>query len=91
MGKRKHGGERGPVQPQSCSKRMVTFWLFCLAASALSSGRAAEEEEGEKAREDGGGGGAFGWETEQIWKVKAFRKEDVKRRRGEKGVKKSFI
>lgn len=31
---------------------MVTFWLFCLAASALSSGRAAEEEEGEKAREE---------------------------------------
>lgn len=56
---------------------MVAFWLFCLAASALSSGRAAEEEEGEKAREDRGGGGAFGSETEQIWKGKSFRKGDV--------------
>lgn len=64
---------------------MVTFWLFCLAASALSSGRAAEEEEGEKAREEGGGGGALGLKKEPKWKVKSFREGDVKRWRVRKG------
>lgn len=51
--------KRATAAAELQQENMVTFWLFCLAASALSSGRAAEEEEGEKAREDGGGGGAF--------------------------------
>lgn len=35
-------------------ENMLTCWLFCLAASALSSGRAAEEEERKRARRKGG-------------------------------------
>lgn len=46
---------------------MGTCWLFCLAASALSSGRAAEEEEGEDEE-----GGALGL---KIWKEKEVRME----------------
>lgn len=49
---------------------MGTCWLFCLAASALSSGRAAEEEEGEDEDEEGG---ALGLKTAQIWKEKEVR------------------
>lgn len=70
---------------------MVTFWLFCLAASAVSSGRAAEEEEGETAREEGGGGAALGLKKQPKWEVKWLRKGDVKRWRGEKGVKKRCV
>lgn len=54
---------------------MGTCWLFCLAASALSSGRAAEEEEERKrVRKRGGGVGvALRLNTEQIWKEKEVR------------------
>lgn len=33
---------------RAAAENMGTCWLFCLAASALSSGRAAEEEEEEE-------------------------------------------
>lgn len=48
---------------------MGTCWLFCLAASALSSGRAAEEEE-ERKRVRRRKGVALGFNTEQICKGK---------------------
>ncbi len=51
---------------------MGTCWLFCLAASALSSGRAAEEEERKRLRKMGKRrkGVALGLNTEQIWRGK---------------------
>lgn len=50
---------------------MGTCWLFCLAASALSSGRAAEEEEMKRVRRRKGV--ALGLNTEQIWKEEEVR------------------
>lgn len=50
---------------------MGTCWLFCLAASALSSGRAAEEEERKRVRRRKGA--ALGLNTEQICKGKEVR------------------
>ena len=48
-GERVWRGFRGLLQ--SWSTNMGTCWLFCLAASALSSGRAAEEERRKRKRE----------------------------------------
>lgn len=56
---------------------MGTCWLFCLAASALSSGRAAEEEERKRGRKGRRRKGvALGLNTEQIWKGKEVREEE---------------
>lgn len=57
---------------------MGTCWLFCLAASALSSGRAAEEEERKRGRKGRRRrkGVALGLNTEQIWKGKEVREEE---------------
>lgn len=51
---------------------MGTCWLFCLAASALSSGRAAEEEERKRVRNRGRRRKrvALGTNTEHIWQKK---------------------
>lgn len=65
---------------------MVTFWLFCLAASALSSGRAAEEEERGR-KEEVGCFRSEGAEMESEI-ISEGRCEEVG---GEKGVKKWFI
>lgn len=62
---------------------MGTCWLFCLAASALSSGRAAEEE-----RKRGGGVGvALRLNTEQIWKEKEVREGEGEIWEGLRGEK----
>lgn len=68
---------------------MGTCWLFCLAASALSSGRAAEEVEEERKRKIGRrrrrrNGVALGMNIEQIWKEKKVREGAERARRGEK-------
>lgn len=67
---------------------MGTCWLFCLAASALSSGRAAEEEEERKRVRRRRKGVALGLNTEQICKGR----EGLKRReRGSKRQRKASL
>lgn len=61
---------------------MGTCWLFCLAASALSSGRAAEEEEMKRVRRRKGV--ALGLNTEQTWKEEEVREGVGRGGRGEK-------
>lgn len=42
--------KRANAAAELALENMGTCWLFCLAASALSSGRAAEEEERNRVR-----------------------------------------